>query len=78
MKMIWLKWRDASEETGEWMSPVEANPKGKEALIETAGIFVKESDGFVTLALDWCDGHVRNVGHVPKSWVIDRKEWDIG
>lgn len=77
VKIVWVKWRDASEELGEWTHPVETNPKGKEALIESVGSLVKEQDGFLSIAMDSCDGHVRNVGHVPISWIVERQEWSV-
>lgn len=71
MKIIIVKWRDASVQTGDVM---EGQLK-KECLMITAGIFVEQEDGYLSIAQEVYTEEpcFRYVTHIPNDMIVSKK-----
>jgi hypothetical protein len=78
MRIVRFVWIDASDETGtEWKPEKHYHADHDDSLITSCGFLIKEDELSVTLAMDYSNGKWRNVGYIPKGWIIDRQEFAL-
>lgn len=73
MKIELITWKDAGGETDGWLDP--ADIEDDNAVIQSIGWVVKETEANVTLAMDLAeDGTTHGRSRIPKGMIVSRKE----
>jgi hypothetical protein len=72
MKIEIVVWRDAGSDDTGWEQPEET--KDIDHIITSIGYVVKETDNYLTLAMDvHTDGSTNGRGRIPKGMVVSRE-----
>ena len=74
-QLVWIKWIDACYQNG----PCTDKDLDSQCEMRTAGLFIREADNAVTVALDYFEeekvwGHIK---HIPKVNIIEMRRFDI-
>ena len=78
-RVVFVRWFDASFQNEECTED-QLNP---DVILETAGIFVREDERFLTLALDFHDSDDRSdktwrhISHIPKVNILKTKFFSV-
>jgi len=70
-RVIWMDAGSDDEDSG-WLKP--EHIEDTDILVQSVGWIAKETDKYLTLAMDLCsDGSTNTRGRIPKGMIVDRK-----